>query len=55
MHLRDLREDKSIAIDPIWILRVEGHKLVEQDVSHRSHAHGRSGVTGVGRIGSIDL
>lgn len=53
--IEDVREDETIAVDPAWVLWVEGHELVEQDVSYRSHAHGRSGMTGVGRKGGIDL
>ncbi len=33
-----LREDKSIAVNPIGVLRVEFHELVEKDVSNRCHA-----------------
>ena len=51
----DLRQDKPITIDPIWIFGVEGHELVEQDVGNGCHAHGSSGMTGVGFEGGIDL
>jgi hypothetical protein len=53
--LSDLREDKSISVDPVGVLRVEGHELVEQDVGNRRHAHRGARVAGVGLGGGIDL
>lgn len=49
------RENESIAIDPIWIFRVERHELVEQDVRHWGHAHWGARVAGVCLEGGIDL
>jgi len=51
----DLRKHESIAIDPIGILRIEGHELVEQYVGSWSKAHWSSGVTGVCLERRIDL
>lgn len=51
----DLRQDETITIDPVWVLGVEGHELVKQDVGNGCHAHGSSGMTGVGFEGGIDL
>ena len=51
----NLRQDETITIDPIWVLGVEGHELVEQDMGNGCHAHGSSGMTGVGFEGGIDL
>ena len=53
--VEDLRQDKSISIYPIRILRVECHEFVEEDVSDRCHTHGRTRVAGVGCEGGIDL
>ena len=52
---QDLREDKSIAVEPIWVLWIEGHELVEEDVGRRGHAHRGTRVTRVGSEGGIDL
>ena len=51
----DLRQDETITIDPVWVLGVEGHELVEQNMSNGCHAHGSSGMTGVDFGGGIDL
>ena len=51
----DVREDETITIEPIWVLGVEAHELVEHDVGDRCHAHGGSGMTGIGFEGGIDL
>lgn len=48
-------EDEAVAVEPLGVLRVEGHELVEQDVGDRSHAHGRTGVARVGLERGIDL
>ena len=50
-----LREDESIAIEPIWVLWIEGHEFVEQDMGNRCHAHRGARVAGVGSEGGIDL
>ena len=50
-----LREYESIPVEPIRILRVEIHELVEKDVSNRRHAHWGTGMPGIGFEGSIDL
>ena len=51
----DLRQDETITIDPVWVLGVEIHELIEQDMGNGCHAHGSSGMTGVGFEGGIDL
>jgi hypothetical protein len=53
--LLDLREDESVSIQPVWVLWVEGHGFVEQDVSDRSHAHGGARMAGIRCKGGIDL
>ena len=50
-----LRENKSITIDPVGVVGVESHELVEEDVGNRCHTHGRAGMPGVGFEGGIDL
>ncbi len=32
------REDESVAVNEIWVLGVEGHEFVEQDMGGRSQA-----------------
>lgn len=49
------REHESISVHPVGILRVKGHKLVEEDMSHRGHAHRSAGMPGVRIEGCIDL
>jgi hypothetical protein len=51
----DLRENESVSVDPVGVLGVEGHELVEKNVSDRGHAHRGTGVTRVGFGGRIDL
>ncbi len=51
----DLREDESIAIEPVGVLGVEGHELVEEHMGGRCHAHRGTWVTRVGLEGGIDL
>ena len=51
----DLREDESVTIEPVWVLWVEAHELIEKYMSDRSHTHGGPGVTGIRCEGSIDL
>lgn len=34
---KDLREDKSVSIEPFRILGVEPHELVPKNMGHRSH------------------
>jgi hypothetical protein len=53
--LYNLREDEAIPVDPLGVLGVELHELVEQDVGDRRHAHGGTGMAGVGLEGGIDL
>lgn len=48
-------ENETVAVNPVGVLGVEVHELVEQDVSHGGHAHRGTGVTGVGLEGGIDL
>jgi hypothetical protein len=48
-------EHEAITVDPVGVLGVEAHELVEEDVSHGGHAHGGTGMAGVGFEGSIDL
>jgi hypothetical protein len=50
-----VRENKAIAIDPVWVLGVERHELVEHNVSHRGHAHRGARVARVGLECGIDL
>ena len=50
-----VREDKSVAVQPLRVLGVESHELVEQDVGNRGHAHRGARVTRVGLRGGIDL
>lgn len=52
MHIR---KHKSIPVEPVLVLWVEGHELVPEDVSDRRHTHGHTGVAGVGFEGGIDL
>ena len=51
----DLRENESVSVDPVGVLGVETHELVEKNVSDRGHTHRGTGVTGVGFGGRIDL
>lgn len=51
----DLRENESVSVDPVGVLGVEAHELVEKNVSDRGHTHGGTGVTRVGFGGRIDL
>lgn len=50
-----LREHEAISVDPLRVLRVEPHELVEEDVGDRGHTHRRTGVAGVGLERGIDL
>jgi len=52
---RHVREYKSIPVNPLWVLGVEGHEFVEEDMSGRRQAHGRSGMAGVCFERRIDL
>jgi hypothetical protein len=40
-------EHKSVAVEPIWVLWVEGHEAVEEDVGNGSASHGSTGVSAV--------
>ena len=51
----DSREDESVSIQPVRILRIEFHELVEQDMGYWSQTHGRTRVTGVGGERCVDL
>ena len=51
----NLRQDKTITVEPVWVLRVEVHELIEHDVGNGCHAHGGSGMTGVGFESGINL
>lgn len=48
------REDEAIAVDPIRVLGVEVHELVEEDVGNRCHAHWSTRMPRVGRERGID-
>ena len=52
---RYVREDKSVAVNPVGVLGVESHELVEHDVGNRGHAHRGTGMAGVCLEGGIDL
>ena len=54
-RLINLRKYESISIDPVRIVRIEAHELVEENMCGRGEAHGGSGMTGVGFEGGIDL
>ena len=49
------REYKSVSIEPVRVLWVEAHELVEHNMSDGSQAHGGSGMPTIGFEGSIDL
>lgn len=51
----DVRENETISVGPVWVLWVEVHELVEQDMGRRSKSHRCSGMPGVGDCGRIDL
>lgn len=53
--VRDLREDKSVAVEPVWVLRVESHEFVKEDMSYGCHAHRGTWMAGVGIESGIDL
>lgn len=48
-------ENETIPVDPVWVLRVEGHELVEHDMGDWGHTHGRARVARVGGCCGIDL
>ena len=48
-------QHKPVSVHPVWILGIEGHELVEEDVGDWCHAHGRTRVAGVRLEGGIDL
>lgn len=37
-------EDEAIAVDKVWVLWVEVHKLLEENVGGGGHAHGHTGM-----------
>jgi hypothetical protein len=43
----NVRKDETIAVDPVGVLGVEGHELVEEHMADRSKPHGRSWVARV--------
>ena len=49
------RENKSIPIEPVRILRVEPHELVEENVCCRGQAHWGARMTRIGFNGGINL
>ena len=51
----DLRQDETITVDPVGVLWVEGHELVEEHMSDGSQAHGGARVAGIGFEGGIRL
>jgi hypothetical protein len=51
----NLRQDKSISVEPVWVFGVKGHEFVEKDVGHWGHAHRSARMAGVGFEGGIDL
>ena len=55
MTRRHVRENETITVDPVGVLGVEVHELVEQNVGHGGHTHRGTGVTGVGLGGGINL
>jgi hypothetical protein len=53
--VKDVREDEAIAVDPIWILRIERHELIEKNMTNGRHSHRRTWVSRVCFKGGIDL
>ena len=39
----------------MWVLRIEAHEFIEENVGSRSKAHGGAGMAGIGFEGGIDL
>ncbi len=54
-YRKGLREDETISIQPMWVLGIEGHEFVEENMSDWSQPHRGSGVAGVRLEGGIDL
>lgn len=52
---KNVRENKTVTVDPVGVLGIEGHELVKENMSYRCHAHRRTGVARVGRERGIDL
>lgn len=50
-----IRENKTITVGPVGVLRVELHEFVEENVGHWGHAHRGTGMAGVGLGGTINL
>ena len=48
-------ENEAIPIDPVWVLGVEGHELVKENVGDWCHAHGGTRMARVRLEGGIDL
>lgn len=52
---RHLRENETITVDPVGVLGVEVHELVEQNVGDGGHAHRGTRVARVSLGGGINL
>jgi hypothetical protein len=50
-----IEQDEAIPIDLVWILRIEGHKLIEENVGDWRHPHGRARMARVRLERGIDL
>ena len=48
------REDEAVAVDPIWVLRVELHEFVKENEGHGSTSHGEAGMARVRLLNSVD-
>jgi hypothetical protein len=55
MEMENVRENEAVAIHPVGVFGIESHKLVEEDVGHRGHAHRGARMAGVGLGRGIDL
>lgn len=53
--VESLRKNKSVSVGPVWVLGIEVHEFVEQDMGHWGHAHGGARMADVGFVDSIDL
>ena len=50
-----IRKDEAISVRPFWVLRVEVHELIEEDMRCWCKTHWRTRMAGVGFEGSIGL
>lgn len=48
-------QNEAVTVQPLGVLGVELHEVVEQDVGNGGHAHGGTGVARVAVEGGIDL